>query len=302
MKVLVTGGAGFIGSHTVDKLIDEGHEVIVVDNLSTGKIENVNKKAEFYNEDIRDESICNIFESERPEYVLHLASHSDPSKASKFPVDDSQISINGTINLLECCIRNHVKKIVYASSIAVYGNPAKLPICEVDEKSPINHYGLSKLAAESYIRLYSRLYGMNYTILRYSNVYGERDQLKEDTGAIPIFINKLLSKDNPRIYNDGSETRDYVYIKDVVEANRLSISMGENEEFNIGSGSQLKTMELYNIIANMIGLRSRKVFDRTSINSIQHIVVNINKAKKLIGWIPKYSIVDGLINTIDYYK
>ncbi|QUH26110.1 NAD-dependent epimerase/dehydratase family protein [Serpentinicella alkaliphila] len=302
MKVLVTGGAGFIGSHTVDKLIEEGNDVIVIDNLSTGNISNVNYKAVFYNEDIRDEALNNIFESERPEYVIHLASQSDPLKSIEFPLYDSQININGTINLLECCVRNDVKKIVFASSISIYGNPKKLPICETDEKNPITQYGLSKLTAENYIKLYSKLYGLQYTILRYANVYGEREQQRDYTGAIPIFIKKLLQKDVPKIFNDGNETRDYIYVKDVVEANILSILMGNNEEINIGSGRQLKTMELYSIITHMIGVKAETVFDNSTMYKIQHIILNINKARRLLGWEPKHSIVDGLINTIGYYK
>lgn len=302
MKILVTGGAGFIGSHTVDMLIEEGYEVIVIDNLATGRIGNVNQKAEFYNEDIRDDSISNIFESEKPDYVIHLASQTDPNKSYESPVYDSQININGTINILECCVKNEVKKIVYASSTAVYGNPRKLPICEIDEKNPISQYGLSKLATESYIRLYCQLYNLKYTILRYSNVYGERDQLGERTSVIPIFINKLLIREKPKVFNDGNQTRDYIYVKDVVNANIQSLSRAENEDLNIGTGRQLKTIELYNIVASMIGVKMDAVYEDRRANDIQHIILNVNKASKLLGWAPEYSIVDGLINTIRYYQ
>lgn len=300
MKVLITGGAGFIGSHTADRLIEEGNEVIVVDNLSTGKMGNVNQKATFYKEDIRDEAIFSIFAREKPECVLHLASQVDPRKSLESPVYDSQININGTINLLECCIKNNVKKIVYSSSIAIYGNPRKLPICEGDDKSPINQYGLSKLVAESYIKIYNRLYGIEYMILRYSNVYGERE--KVETGAIPIFINKLLSKEIPIIYNEGTETRDYIYVKDVVDANIKSIFTVKDEELNIGSERELKTLELFNIISSMIDVRTEGKTERKKKGNIQHIILNTNKAKKLLGWTPNYSIVDGLINTIDFHK
>ncbi|GAB6117189.1 hypothetical protein JCM16816_07860 [Thermoanaerobacter brockii subsp. lactiethylicus] len=200
MKALVTGGAGFIGSNIVDLLIENGYEVVIVDNLSTGKEEFINKKAIFYKKDIIDEDLCKIFEKEKPDYVIHQAAQIDVQKSIDNPVFDAKINVLGTVNLLECCRKSGVKKVIYASSAAVYGNPEYLPIDEVHKINPISYYGISKHTPEHYFVVYRQLYGLKYTILRYANVYGIRQDPKGEGGVISIFLDKMLKGERPIIF------------------------------------------------------------------------------------------------------
>lgn len=300
--ILVTGGAGFIGSHIVGRLIENGDKVVVVDNLSTGKSEYLNKKAIFYNVDIVDDKLSEVFEAEKPDCVIHHAAQIDVQRSIKEPRVDSRINVSGTINILESCKEYGVKKIIYASSAAVYGEPQYLGIDEDHIVAPISYYGISKHTPEHYIKVYSNLYGIKYTILRYSNAYGIRQDPRGEGGVISIFIDKILKGNRPIIFGTGEQTRDFMYVDDIVEANILSIDRGDNEIFNIGTGVKTSINDLYNSMKEIACSGIQPVHKKAREGDILDSYFNISKAKKMLGWSPKYSLEDGLKKTIHFYK
>lgn len=301
-KILVTGGAGFIASHIVDKLIKNGDKVVVVDNLSTGREENLNKEAIFYNVDILDDSLRKVFEIEKPDCVIHHAAQIDVQRSIRQPMDDARVNVSGTINILECCKEYNVKKIVYASTAAVYGEPKYLGIDEKHPVAPISYYGISKHTPEHYIKVYSSLYGIKYTILRYANAYGIRQDPKGEGGVISIFVDKLLEEGTPIIFGTGEQTRDFIYVKDIVEANVLAVSKGDNNIFNIGTGVATSINELFNSMKEISGAKVEPIYKEARKGDILHSYFDISKAKEILGWSPRYSLKDGLKETICFYK
>lgn len=231
MKVLVTGGAGFIGSHVVDCLIESGHETVVVDNLATGKASHVHPKAKLYVTDIRSKELKEIVETEKPRVVIHQAAQVSVKRSVDEPLWDAEINILGTLNLLECCRAANVEKLIYASSAAVYGDPVYVGVDERHLIQPLSLYGVSKYTPELYIKVYHHLYGLNYTILRYANVYGPRQDSEGEGGVVSIFIDKLLKGEQPIIYGDGEQTRDFVYVTDVAQANVMALTRGDGGVF-----------------------------------------------------------------------
>ena len=302
MNVLVTGGAGFIGSHIVDKLINEGLDVVVVDNLSTGKLENLNDKAKFYNLDITSEQLSNIFEKEKIDVVIHQAAQTDVQKSLQDPVYDSKVNINGTVNLLECCRKYNVRKVIYASSAAVYGKPNYLPIDEKHPIQPMSFYGISKFTPESYLKIYKELYGLDYTILRYSNIYGPRQDSKGEGGVIAIFIDKLLNEQIPIIFGDGEQTRDFLYVEDVAEANFQAIFKGDGEVLNISTNTRISINQLYTELTKILQLDFKPVYREARPGDILHSSLNNKKAIQTLNWQPKYTFSEGLLKTVSYYK
>ncbi|HHW58009.1 MAG TPA: SDR family oxidoreductase [Clostridia bacterium] len=302
MKVLVTGGAGFIGSHIVDLLIENGYEVVIVDNLSTGKEEFINKKAVFYKKDITDDDLYEIFEKEKPDYVIHQAAQIDVQRSIDDPVFDAKVNILGTVNLLESCRKSGIKKVIYASSAAVYGNPEYLPIDEGHRINPISSYGISKHTAEHYFEVYSQLYDLKYTILRYANVYGIRQDPKGEGGVISIFTDKMLKGERPVIFGDGNQTRDFVYVKDVAKANLLALERGDNEVVNISTGKPTSINELVEIMNKIMNTSLKPIYTEPRKGDIMHSYLDNKKALDVLGWRPEYSLEDGLKETIEYYK
>jgi len=300
-KVLVTGGAGFIGSHLVDRLIHEGCSVSIIDNLSTGSLDNVNKNAKFYEMDIRDSEISRVFEAERPEYVFHHAAQRDVKKSLEDPVSDSDVNIIGTVNILENCRRYDVYKHIYPSSAAVYGMPEYLPLDELHSINPISYYGISKYTPEQYIKVYSDLYGMKYTIFRYANVYGIRQDPKGEGGVVAIFMERLMKGKIPVIYGDGEQTRDFIYVDDIVEANIKALCYGDNETLNISTNIPVSINELYSLIKDMLEIEHDAEHAGERAGDIRYSCLDNSKAMKLLDWKPKYSIKEGLRKTIDYY-
>ncbi|OGV07266.1 MAG: UDP-glucose 4-epimerase, partial [Ignavibacteria bacterium RIFOXYB2_FULL_36_7] len=224
MKILVTGGAGFIASHITDAFINEGHSVTVIDNLSTGFEKNVNPKAKFINADIGDTNLLQLFEKEKFDVVNHHAAQMDVRKSVADPAFDANTNIIGTINLLQCCIKTNVKKFMFASTGgAVYGEQNYFPADENHPTSPCSPYGISKLAVEKYLFFYKFQYNFNYTVLRYANIYGPRQNSKGEAGVVAIFTTKLLANEQPVINGTGKQTRDYVYVGDVVKANLTTL-------------------------------------------------------------------------------
>ncbi|NLW24783.1 MAG: SDR family oxidoreductase [Clostridia bacterium] len=302
MNVLVTGGAGFIGSHIVDKLINEGLDVVVIDNLSTGKLENLNENAKFYNLDITSNQLSTIFQQEKIDVVIHQAAQIDVQKSLQDPVYDSKVNINGTVNLLECCRKYNVSKIIYASSAAVYGKPEYLPIDEKHPIQPMSFYGISKFTPENYFRIYKELYGLNYTILRYSNIYGPRQDSKGEGGVIAIFIDKLLNEQTPIIFGDGEQTRDFLYVEDVAEANFRAIFKGDGEILNISTNTRISVNQLYTELTKILQLDFKPVYREARPGDILHSSLNNQKAIQILNWQPKYTFSEGLLKTVSYYK
>lgn len=302
MKVIVTGGAGFIGSHIVDSLIEQGHKVVVIDNLSTGYIYNVHPQARFYLKSITDQQIFDIFTYEKPDYVFHQAAQIDVQVSLKQPYFDAKVNILGTINILEACIKSGVKKIIYASSAAAYGEPEYLGINEQHRIDPISYYGISKHTPEHYLRIYQRQYRLMFTALRYANVYGIRQDPKGEGGVISIFIDRVLGSQNPIIFGDGNQTRDFVYVKDIVSANLAAIHNADGQILNIGTGIQTSINVLLETIKTITGLRIQANYAPERPGDIRHCYFNNAKAKELLAWVPRHSLEAGLRETIEYYS
>jgi UDP-glucose 4-epimerase len=300
MNIIVTGGAGFIGSHVVDKLIQKKHNVMVIDNISTGKIENVNNKAVFVKKSILD-NLSNEFNEFKPEAVFHLAAQVNLRVSLNQPFTDAQTNILGTVNILESCRKHDVKKIIYSSSVAVYGEPKELPVNEKHTTYTVSPYGTSKLCAEKYIELYKKTYGLENTILRYSNVYGPRQNILGEAGVITIFINNLLANKKCNIFGTGSQTRDFVYVDDVAEANVLALEKS-NGIINIGTQTQTDINKLYKNISELTGSNQKPLYQSSVKGEVMKFVVNTSKAEKELGWTAHTELRKGLEKTVEWYK
>jgi len=304
MKIVVTGGAGFIGSNIVDELIAKKHTVTIIDNLATGNIRNVNKKAKFYKVSVCDKKeIDKIFEKEKFDVVIHLAAQLDVRKSVADPCFDADVNIKGTLNILEACKNNKVKKIIFSSSGGtIYGECGlKAP----DEKvfaNPLSPYGVAKLSVEHYIKAYSALYGLKYTILRYANVYGPRQDVNGEAGVVAIFIGKMTSNKEVFVFGDGKQLRDYVYVKDVVSANVKALTKGNNEIINIGTQKTFSVNQLVKELSKIINYQQKAIYKPKRSGELFKSFLNISKAKKVLGWEPKVDIVKGLKNTVDYFN
>ncbi|ADC68721.1 NAD-dependent epimerase/dehydratase [Methanocaldococcus sp. FS406-22] len=298
--ILVTGGAGFIGSHIVDKLIENNYDVIILDNLTTGSKNNINPKAEFVNADIRDEDLDEKINFKDVEVVIHQAAQINVRNSVENPIYDGDINVLGTINILEMIRKYDINKIIFASSVGVYGEPNYLPVDENHTINPLSPYGLSKYVGEEYIKLYNRLYGIEYAILRYSNVYGERQDPKGEAGVISIFIDKMLKNENPIIFGDGNQTRDFVYVGDVAKANIMALNW-KNEIVNIGTGKETSVNELFNIIKDEIGFKGNAIYDKPREGEIYRIYLNIKKAKSL-DWRPEVDLKEGIKRVVNWMK
>jgi len=297
VKVLVTGGAGFIGSHTVDLLIKEGYQLVIVDNLKTGKI--INKAAEFYQMDICSEDLEQVFEKEKPESVIHLAAQISVQDSQSDPYTDAQINIMGTINVLNNCIKHKVRKIVFSSSAAVYGKPQHLVLDEKHSTVPLAFYGLSKLTAEYYLKMYAEIFGLRYTILRYSNVYGINQKLSGEGGVVAIFIDNLFNNKAPTIFGTGEQTRDFIYVSDVAKANLYALSTGDDEVLNISTNTAITINDLLAIIRSIFKKDMACLYGPKKEGEILHSVLCNNKAKELLKWEPAYSLIGGLEEIVE---
>lgn len=302
MQVLVTGGAGFIGSNIVDALIEKGKQVIIVDNLSTGKKENINQKAKFYQCDLRDENLAEIFKENDISHVIHHAAQIDVQKSIKDPIFDAQNNILAAINLLENCRKYDVEKIIYASTAAVYGDPDYLP---VDEKHPIkavSAYGISKYTPEHYIKMYSKLYGLKYTIFRYANVYGPRQDPKGEGGVISIFVDLMLAQKRPKIFGDGKQTRDFIHVYDIVEANLAALKKADNSLLNISTNTQSSVNELLESLNQILGSKIKAFYEDARPGDIIKSALANQKAKEQLNWSPAYNLKEGLEQTVNFYQ
>ncbi len=304
MKVLVTGGAGFIGSHVVDVLLQAGHAVAIVDNLwdrGGGRMENVNPRASFYQVDVRDADLGNVFERERPEAVCHLAAQHSVKISSEDPVHDAEVNILGLLNLLQCCTRFGARKVVFASSGATYGTVDRMPIDERTPQHPESPYGITKTATEYYLRFWQEMYGLEFTALRYGNVYGPRQDPTGEAGVIAIFARRILLGDPVRIDWDGKQQKDYVYVRDVARANLLALTQGDGEAFCIATGKGSSVNELYQKLSDIIGKQVEIIRAPKRPGDIYQSYFDCRKAKALLGWEAQVSLKEGLRLTAEYF-
>ena len=306
MKILVTGGAGFIASHVVDKYIELGHEVVVVDNLSSGFKHNVNPKAKFYEIDIRSKELEQIFRDEKPQIVNHHAAQISVPVSVKEPELDAEVNAIGFLNILQNCVKYKVKKVIFISSGgAVYGEAEEYPTTENYDPKPLSPYAIHKYVSEKYLYFYHHQYGLKYTVLRYANVFGPRQIPHGEAGVVSIFITNF--RDNKKTYLDafGEEQdgmlRDYGFVSDIVNANVLALDRGELDAFNIGTGLETTTGQLYREIALQMNMQIEPVREGARPGDIRRSCLNINKAKNEFGWEPRYSLSDGVKETIDFF-
>lgn len=301
MKVLITGGYGFIGSHTAERFYKEGYEVYILDNLSTGNKDNIKIEHKFYNMNIEDKKCCEIFENNEFDVVVHLAAQINAQASIEHPYFDAKSNILGLINMLDLASKNNVKKFIFASSAAVYGSNKKIPLSEKDECSPISPYGVSKLAGEEYCKLWKTMYALDTICLRFSNVYGPRQSIKGDGGVISIFMKNIFNSKILNVYGTGEQTRDFIYIEDVVDAIFKSRNFCYADVLNISSDNQCSVNRILKIIKKL------HPFDRVQYTSpkkgdILHSRLSNKYVTYKLNWIPLYSLEQGIERTYIWYK
>ena len=302
MRITVTGGAGFIGSHLVDRLIEDGHTVQVIDNLYTGNKEFVHSKAQFIELDIRDPKLYSVLEEFRPDYIFHEAAQTEVSTSMSDPMLDCDINLMGLINLLNAAVKLDIKKFLMPSSAAVYGNLDTLPLNENMIGNPSSFYGLTKLTTEHYLRIYHEAFGLPYVCYRYSNVFGPRQGNGGEGGVISIFA-KAIVQDSPIIiYGDGKQTRDFIYVDDVVEANILGMQHQVIGIYNVSTGISSSVNLLVDEFRNISGKDIEVVYDKPRLGDIRDSVLATGKSEKGLLFTAKYNLHDGLIKTYEYFK
>lgn len=298
MKVLVTGGAGFIGSHIVDQLLAEGHQVVVVDDLSTGSLDNVNPQASFVRLSVLDGELLGLFAREKFDAALHLAAQTIVGSSLEHPDIDARVNVLGTLQVLEGCRQHGVERIIFASSAAVYGDVAELPVPEEAPGQPASFYGLSKLTAERYIQMYHALYGLNYLILRYANVYGERQGDRGEGGVVSIFAGCLCRNNRLNIYGDGGQTRDFVYVGDVAAANVAAVTTPQtNRILNISSQTETSVNELAALFAEIAGEAACPAYHPARSGDILRSTLRNREACAALDWQPRIGLREGLERT-----
>lgn len=303
MTILVTGGAGFIGSHVVDAYLRAGFSVAVVDNLATGRRENLNPQARFYEVDIREkEALREVFARERPRYVNHHAAQINLRFSVEDPLFDASVNILGTLNVLELAREFEVEKIIFASTGgALYGEVPILPVSEEYVPSPLSPYGVSKYAAECYLRYYEAVWGIPHVALRYGNVYGPRQDPRGEAGVIAIFSGRILRGEPCVVFGDGTKTRDYVFVEDVAQANLLALS-APSGAYNIGTGKETSVLELLALFERILGRKVDVVFAEERKGEISRIALSVEKARRVLLWEPRVSLEEGLEKTFRWFS
>ena len=302
MRITVTGGAGFIGSHLVDRLIEDGHTVQVIDNLYTGNKEFVHSKAQFIELDISDPKLYSVLEEFRPDYIFHEAAQTEVSTSMSDPMLDCDINLMGLINLLNAAVKLDVKKFLMPSSAAVYGNLDTLPLNEEMIGNPSSFYGLTKLTTEHYLRIYHEAFGLPYICYRYSNVFGPRQGNGGEGGVISIFAKAIVQGSPIIIYGDGKQTRDFIYVDDVVEANILGMQHQVTGIYNVSTGISSSVNLLVDEFRNISGKDIEVVYDKPRLGDIRDSVLATDKSEKELLFTAKYNLHDGLIKTYEYFK
>lgn len=304
MKILVTGGAGFIGSHVVDKYIADGHSVDICDNLSSGKTENLNKAARFFNFDIRSDEVRNLILTEKYDALNHHAAQISVVESTRNPLKDAETNISGLLNILGAAIESgSVKNFIFISSGgAVYGDKKELPIPETELPMPLSPYAISKLAGEHYVRALCTNASINFTVLRYSNVFGPRQDPHGEAGVVAIFSKLMIAGQAPKIYGDGSAVRDYVYVKDVAEINRLALNNPVNKEINVSTAEGTSVNRLFAIMAEIMGFDKKPEHLAKRPGEVDRSIIDNSLLIKTFNFKPYYSIIEGLRETIHYFK
>lgn len=303
MKVLVTGGAGFIGSTVVDMLIEAGHDVVVVDNLSTGRLSNLNPKAKFYQIDIRSQDMEKVFEAERPEVVDHHAAQMDVRRSVADPIYDADINILGGLNLLNLAVKYKVRKFIHISSGgAVYGEPVYLPCDEKHPVVPLCPYGATKYMLELYLYMYKQTYGLDYSVIRYPNVYGPRQDPAGEAGVVAIFTGLMLKGKPLTIYGTGEQVRDYVFVKDCARANLLLLENGSGNVYNLGYGIGTTVNQIFDGLKEITGYTLPANYGPARAGETFRIYLDATCAKNDLGWEPSVDLQNGLRKTVEYFE
>jgi UDP-glucose 4-epimerase len=303
MKVVVTGGAGFIGSHLVDRLVLEGHEVVVIDNLSTGKRRHLNRAARFYKIDIQSWRLERVFRNERPSVVMHLAAQIDVRKSVEDPIFDAQVNVLGTLNVLQQAVKHGVRKVIFSSSGgAIYGEQEVFPASETHVTQPLSPYGLSKLCGEHYLSYYQRVGGIQLVILRYANVYGPRQDPHGEAGVVGIFIQKLLNSEQAIINGNGRQSRDFVFVDDVVEANLAVMGQETQGTYNVGTGVETSINDLFRILVEQTGSKCKELHGPAKKGEQARSVIDSTKLRQAVCWEPRVELTEGLKRTVAYFR
>ncbi|MBN1445662.1 MAG: NAD-dependent epimerase/dehydratase family protein [Candidatus Omnitrophica bacterium] len=304
MNILITGGCGFIGSHLADRLIEKGHAVSIIDNLSTGNIKNLNGKASFYNLDIRDKKIGQVFEKEKPQAVFHLAAQINVRKSEEDPFLDTDININGSVNVIKSFLDSEKRgKFIFSSTGGViYGDTDILPTPETVEPFPLCPYGISKLTVEKYLVYFSAFYGLRYAALRYGNVYGPRQNAYAEAGVIAIFSTNVLENKTPTVFGDGEQTRDFIYIEDVLNANTEMLENDIQGVFNVGTGVETSVNRIFEHIKAASGTDIQKIHAGPRKGEIKRSCISPKKITGATGWRPAVEIGTGIKKTFEWFK
>lgn len=304
MRILVTGGAGFIGSHIVDRYLELGHEVAVIDNLSTGRRENLNPAAQFYEVDLTEAAAVQAAVADfGPAVINHHAAQACVRISVSDPVYDANTNVLGMINLLEAAREGGIRRVIYSSTGgAIYGEPDYLPTDELHPLRPLSPYGCSKLCGENYLTTYQRLYGLEYVIFRYGNVYGPRQDAEGEAGVVAIFGGLMLGGGQPTIFGSGHKTRDYVYVGDVAEASVQALRAPGNEVFNIATGERISDQEVFEAVAAAAGYQGEPIYGEERAGDLQHNCLEVSKAQRLLGWEPQVPFREGVKLTVEYLR
>jgi UDP-glucose 4-epimerase len=303
MKILVTGGAGFIGSHIVEAYLDAKHEVCVVDDLSTGFRQNVPGSARLHEVDIRSERLSEVFAAEKPEIVSHQAARANVRESFEKPLLYTDVNVLGSVNVLECCRKFGVRKIIYASTGgAVYGEPRTLPVAEDHPVNPVDPYGASKHHVEHYLGIYKTSFGVDYTVLRYPNVYGPRQDPFGEAGVVAIFVGKMLKGSQPTINGTGNQERDFVYAGDIARANVLALDRAAGEILNLGSGIPTSVNRIFEELNELTGFGGSAEYGPAKMGEVYRIFLQSGRASERLGWKAEVSLREGLRRTVEHFQ
>ena len=303
MNILITGGAGFIGSNIADAYIEAGHNVVVVDDLSTGVESNVNARAKFHKMDIRNRSVEEIFRRHSIDVLNHHAAQMDVRRSVEDPEFDASVNIAGSLNLFECARRAGVKKVLFASTGgAIYGEQIRFPADEEHPTNPLSPYGISKLAVEKYLSFYRNVHGITTIVLRYANVYGPRQRPDGEAGVVAIFAEKMMNGETPVINGDGSQTRDFTFVGDVVRANLLGLGHRESETFNVGTGVESDVNEIFRHLKHNLGSAVAERHGPPKAGEQKRSVISAEKIGRILNWRPSVALDEGLKRTSDWFQ
>lgn len=303
MNILVTGGAGFIGSHVVDRMIDAGHSVTVVDDLSTGNRDNLNSGARFIEGNIAGDEMDAVFAEGNFDAVCHLAAQINVTASVSDPIHDAAINVLGTINLIQCALKHNVGRFIFSSTGgAIYGSPENLPASEATPAEPASPYGTSKLACEEYIKMFGRSHGLKFVILRYTNVFGPRQIPHGECGVCAVLTDLMLAGKQPTLYGHGEPVRDYVYVGDVARANVAALDKGEGATVNIGTGRATTVMDIFNALKGPIGFNQEPVLKDLRAGEVEKIFCTNDRAKEILGWSPEVDLAEGLKATVEFFQ